>query len=124
MWLYRAPSSYHQLAVTLASQEKLSFQGPNAIKWTYTMMPFGPTNSPATFVNFIYEGDSQQKLLAYNNGININNNTNTCIIIEDIVSHGKDLSMSLLYMECQLKVCMVYHLLLSLVKSHFFPTHF
>ncbi len=32
LWLYDALSGYHQLAVTLASQEKLAFQGPNAIK--------------------------------------------------------------------------------------------
>jgi hypothetical protein len=53
MLLYNAPSGYHQLAVALASQEKLAFQGPDAIKWTYMVMPFSPTNVPATFVNFI-----------------------------------------------------------------------
>jgi hypothetical protein len=40
-WLWDAPMGYHQLAVALASQDKLAFQGPNAIKWTYTVMPFG-----------------------------------------------------------------------------------
>jgi hypothetical protein len=63
MWLYDAPSGYHQLAVAPASQEKLAFQGPDAIKWTYTVMPFGPTNGPATFVNFIHDMDSQWKRL-------------------------------------------------------------
>jgi hypothetical protein len=46
--LFDAPMGYHQLAITLASQEKLAFQGPNAIKWTHIIMPFGPTNGPAT----------------------------------------------------------------------------
>jgi hypothetical protein len=59
MWLFDAPSGYHQLAVALASQEKIAFQGPDAIKWAYTVMPFGPTNGPATFINFIYDVDSQ-----------------------------------------------------------------
>jgi hypothetical protein len=58
-WLFDAPMGYHQLAVALASQEKLAFQGPDAIKWTYTIMPFGPTNGPATFINFIHDFDSQ-----------------------------------------------------------------
>ncbi len=31
-WLWDAPMGYHQLAVALASQEKLAFQGPDAIK--------------------------------------------------------------------------------------------
>jgi hypothetical protein len=52
-WLWNAPMGYHQLAVALASQEKLAFQGPDAIKWTYTVMPLGPTNGPATFISFI-----------------------------------------------------------------------
>ena len=64
LWLFDAPSGYHQLAVAQDSQEKLAFQGPDAIKWTYTVMPFGPTNGPATFINFIYDVDSQWKLLA------------------------------------------------------------
>jgi hypothetical protein len=58
MWMFDAPSGYHQLAVALASQEKLAFQGPDVIKWTYTVMPFGPTNGPAKFVSFIHDVDS------------------------------------------------------------------
>ena len=57
-WMFDAPMGYHQLAVALASQEKLAFQGVDAIKWTYTVMPFGPTNGPATFINFIHDVDS------------------------------------------------------------------
>jgi hypothetical protein len=91
MWLYNAPSGYHQLAVALVSQEKLAFQGPNAIKWTYTVIPFGPTNGPATFVNFIYDVDSQWKSLTRTEAINIGNDTNTRIFMNNIVSHGKDL---------------------------------
>ena len=88
MWMFDAPSGYHQLAVARDSQEKLAFQGPDAIKWTYTVMPFGPTNGPATFVNFIYDVDSQWKSLAQSMGISIDNNTNTRIIIDDIVVGG------------------------------------
>jgi len=40
IWLYDAPMGYHQMAVSLETQEKLAFQGPDAIKWTYTVMPF------------------------------------------------------------------------------------
>ncbi len=34
-WLFDAPMGYRQLLVAPASQEKLAFQGPDAIKWTY-----------------------------------------------------------------------------------------
>jgi hypothetical protein len=77
---------YHQLAVTLASQEELAFQGPDAIKWTYTVMPFGPTNGPATFINFIHDVDSQWKALAQQSGLLINNDTNTKINVDNIFS--------------------------------------
>ena len=68
---------YHQLAVELASQEKLTFQGPEAIKWTYTVMPFGPTNGPATFISMIYDLDSQWKALATSVGIIVGDKTDT-----------------------------------------------
>ena len=87
-------------------------------------MPFGPTNGPATFVNFIHDVDSQWKRLAEGSGISIDDDTNTRIIIDDIVSHGKDLDTSLRYMECQLRICMAYRLSLSLKKSFIFPKRF
>jgi hypothetical protein len=121
LWLFDAPSEYHQLVVALASQEKLAFQGPDAIKWTYTVMPFGPTNGPATFINFIYDVNSQWKALATSYRVTINKETNTQIIVDDILSHGRDLDTSLKYMECQLCVCIAYHLSLNLKKSHIFP---
>jgi hypothetical protein len=123
-WLFDTPMGYHQLAVTLDSQEKLAFQGPDAIKWTYTVMPFGPTNGPATFINFIHNVNSQWQALAQSLGMVIDDNTNTKIIINHIFSWAKFLDMALLYMECQLRVCQSYQLSLSLQKSHIFPKRF
>jgi hypothetical protein len=99
-WLFDAPMGYHQLLVAPASQEKLAFQGPDTIKWTYRVMPFGPTNGPATFINFIHNVDSQWKALAAKSGLEINNDTNTKIIVDDIFSWGKALDEGLLYIEC------------------------
>ena len=123
-WMFDAPMGYHQLAVALASQEKLAFQGVDAIKWTYTVMPFGPTNGPATFINFIHDVDSIWKELAKTLGITIDDDTNTRIIIDDIVSWADTFQRSLLYMRCQLIVCRAYRLSLNLGKSHFFPRRF
>ena len=122
--LFDAPSGYHQLAVHIASQEKLAFQGPDAIKWTYTVMPFGPTNGPATFISMIYDLDSQWKALATSVGITVGDNTDMRIIVDDIVSHGPTIDISLLYMECQLRICKAYRLSLSLKKSFIFPERF
>jgi hypothetical protein len=101
---------YYQLAVALDSQEKLAFQGPDAIKWMYTVMLFGPTNRPAAFFNFIHNVSSQWKSLAQSLGVVIDNDTNTNIIVDDIFSWAKLLDMALLYMECQLQVCQSYQL--------------
>jgi hypothetical protein len=120
-WMFDAPMGYHQLAVALAGQEKLAFQGVNAIKWTYTVMPFGPTNGPATFINFIHDIDSVWKELAQEHGVpTIDKDTNTKIIIDDIVSWAKVLDFAITYMECQLKICQAYRLSLNLRKSHIF----
>ena len=85
-WLFDAPIGYHQLAIALASREKLAFQGPDSIKWTYcvSVMPYGPTNGPTTFIQFIHDVDSQWKALAVRLGLVIDNNTNTKIIVDDI----------------------------------------
>jgi hypothetical protein len=83
-WLFNATMGYHQLSVSPKLQEKLAFQGTNAIKWTYTVMPFGPTNGPATFIQMIHDLDSAWKDLAKSLGINVNNNTNTNVIMDDI----------------------------------------
>jgi hypothetical protein len=122
-WLFDAPMGYYQLAVTLASQKKLAFQGPGAIKWTYTVMHFDPTNGPATFINFIHDVDSQWKALAQKSGVVIINDT-IQNIINNIFSWAKLLEAALLYIECQLCVCQIYQLSLSLGKCHIFSKRF
>ena len=87
-------------------------------------MPFGLTNVPATFISMIYDLDSQWKALATSVGITVGNDTNTQIIIDDIVNHSPTIDIPLLYMECQLRVCRAYRLSLSLKKSHIFPQCF
>jgi len=124
LWMYDAPMGYHQLSVLQETQEKLAFQGPDAIKWTYTVMPFGPTNGPATFIQMIHDLNSTWKALAMELGITIDDDTNTNIIVEDIFNWAKTFQAALLYIEFQLRICKAYRLSLSLKKSHFFPKRF
>jgi hypothetical protein len=72
----------------------------------------------------IYDVDSQWKALATSVGITMGDETDTRIIVDDIVSHGPTVDISLLYMECQLRVCRSYRLSLSLKKSFIFPHRF
>jgi hypothetical protein len=124
MIMFDAPMGYHQLAIAQASQEKLAFQGVDAIKWTYTVMPFGPTNGPATFINFIHDIASVWKDLASQNGIPINDDTNTRIIVDNIVNGSNTPERGIAYMQCILQVCRAYNLSSNLNKSHFFPQRF
>jgi hypothetical protein len=84
-------------------------------------MPFGPVNGPPTFIAFIHNLDSTWKDLARKHGIVIDKDTNTNIIVDDIFSYAKMLTIALIHMECQLKVTQSQNLLLSLKKSFIFP---
>jgi hypothetical protein len=123
-WMWDAPQGYHQIRVAKESQEKLAFAGPNATKWTYNIMPFGPVNGPLTFIAFIHDMDGTWKDLACSLGLAINKNMNTTIIVDNIMSWANQAMAVLLYMECQLCVCLSQNLLLSLKKSHIFPKRF
>ncbi len=112
---------YHQILVSKETQEKLAFQGPDAIKWTYTVMPFGPTNGPAMFIMMIHDLDSVWKLLVKDSGIKVGEAVNTSIIVDDILSWAMTFPQALQYIECQLQICKAYCLTLSMKKSHFFP---
>ncbi len=69
------------------------------------MMPFGPTNNPAMLIQMIHDLDSNWKASAAACGLAINDDTNTNIIVNDILNWAKTFQQALLYMECQLRVC-------------------
>ncbi len=87
-------------------------------------MSFGPVNSPSTFIAFIHDLNGTWQDLACSLGLVINDDLNTTIIVDDIMSWSKTLIMALLYMECQLRVCQSQNLSLSLKKSHIFVKRF
>jgi hypothetical protein len=119
--MWDTPQGYHQIRVTENLQEKLAFAGPNATKWTYNVMPFGPVNRPSTFISFIHDMDGTWKDVARSLGLTINEDINTMIIVDDIVSWARQADQALAFMECQLRVCQSQNLSLSLAKSHIFP---
>ena len=86
-------------------------------------MPFGPVNGPYTCIMFIHDMCSTWVGLACKMGVDMNDDTNTRIIVNDILSWAKTLAFTLLYMECQLRVCQsqTQNISLSLKKTHIFP---
>ncbi len=81
-------------------------------------MPFRQTNGPATFINFIHDLASVWKDLASQNSIPIDDDTNTRIIVDDIVNWANTPERGIAYLQC------IVHLSLTLDKSHFFSRCF
>ena len=117
-WLWDMPLGYHQIPVASCSQDTLAFAGPDATKWTYNVVPFGPVNNPTTFIAFIHDVDNMWKLLASQHGLTTNKDTKTNIIDDNILNYVKTLPIALLYMEYQLQVVQSQNLSLSLKKLH------
>ena len=97
MWLVDAPHSYHQIRVSDCTREKLVFARPNATKWTYDVMPFGPVNGPTVFISFIHDMDSTRKELVLSRNIHTDDDTNTRIIVDDILNWAKIVALALVY---------------------------
>ena len=114
-------SGYHHMRVESFSQEKLAFAGPNGLKYTFLVMPFGPVNDPACFIVFIDDMDSTRKALTCSEGITIDAQTNTNVIVDDLSSWAPTYTQVLHHLECQLLTCLCQNLSLSLKKSLFFP---
>ncbi len=87
-------------------------------------MPFGPVNSSATFIPFIHDVNSTWKDVAGSQGVVIDEDTNTNIIVDNIVSWAKSYHLALIYMESQLQVYQSQNLSLNLKKSEIFPKNF
>ena len=58
-------------------------------------MPFGPVNGPATFIAFIHAIENTGTDLACSHGVFINEDKNTNIIVDDILSWAKPLASTL-----------------------------
>ena len=122
-WLMDAPQGYHQLRVSKDSQEKLAFAGPNAYKFTWNVMSFGPVNGPPIFIMFMHDMNVTWQDVACATGITINANTNTNLIVDDCFSWASNLDTSFTYMESQLQVCLSQNLSLNLKKIISFHFH-
>jgi hypothetical protein len=122
-WFYTmdAPQGYHQIRVAKESREKLAFAGPDAIKWTYNVMPFGPVNGPTTFIVFMHDMDSRWKEVAASRGVKIDEDTNTRIIVDDLFNHGTSFRTCMTYLRAQLDVARCQNLSISLAKCVWFP---
>ena len=51
--------------------------------YTYGVMPFGPVNGPVIFIRMMFNINGEWQMLAIKNGVTIDDDTNTKIIVDD-----------------------------------------
>ena len=83
---------------------QVAFAGPDATKWTYEVVPFGPVIGLQIFLTFIHGMNSTWKVSIKSKEVSIGNDTNTRIIVDNILSWASELETALLYMKCQLQI--------------------
>lgn len=120
-WLMDAPQGYHQIRVAKNFRHKLAFQGPDAIKWTWNVMPFGPVNGPSIFIDFMHDMDSTWKQLAIKREVPVGDDCNTRLIVDDLLNFAQTFKISMAYLRCQLQVAQSQNLSFKLNKCHWFP---
>ena len=135
-----AKQGYHQVAVKKEDRTKLAFFAPNHRKYTFKVMPFGPTNAPAFYTcmmqDFAREWDSlfyhtlrnQDKLnhntikVSVTNDVLIEDNlehTGSKSIIDDILIWSTHIDTALVYLECVCKLFLKYRVSFRLDKCEF-----
>jgi hypothetical protein len=113
---------YHQSLVNERSRTKLAFAGPGASMYTYGDIPFGPNNDSVIFICVMFNINGEWQVMAIENGVVINEDTNTKIIVDDCFNWAITEDQAFLYMEAQFTMDARRRLSFSLHKSLFFPT--
>lgn len=135
-----AKQGYHQIRVVACDQEKLAFFAPNGKKYTFTVMPFGPTNSPSfyTFMMNDFQSDWNKLFFETARGMNtikgevievLANDTilisdkrvviGSKIIIDDILLYSTHQQLLLLYLDCICKTFQKFRCSFQLKKCEF-----
>ena len=135
-----ARQGYHQVAVRKVDQEKLAFFAPNHKKYTWNVMPFGPTNAPAYYTAMMNVFQTEWNILfletvrrmdaidgrpvtvTEDGSVFISKkriSTGSKVIIDDILAWSNDLGVILIYLECICRVFQKYRVSFRLDKCEF-----
>ena len=135
-----ARQGYHQVRVRMVDREKLAFFGPDGWKYTFKVMPFGPTNAPGFYSAMmrnmkeewdnlficrpqeLLQVDSEAVVVSISMEIFIGGKKlvyGTKIIIDDILLWCSNVSALFIYFECICKVFRKYRVSFRLDKCDF-----
>ena len=131
-----AKQGYHQISVKASDKEKLAFFAPNRKKYTFNVMPFGPTNAPAFYTCMMYKFQSEWDQLFRESVLNLQSTNKSIsvsadniisvsgqhliigskVIIDDILAFSNFMKFLLIYFECICKIFQKYHVSFQLKK--------
>ena len=115
-----ARQGFHQILVRLSDQEKLAFFAPDEKKHTFTVMPFGPRNGPATYTAMMHhlkEKWDHRFYLREPGTLPIHGSNS---IIDDILCWSTCPQLLLSYFQCICEVFVEYRVSFRLDKCEFF----
>ena len=134
-----AKQGYHQISVKESDREKLAFFAPNGVKYTFKVMPFGPTNAPAFYTCMMHDLQNDwdklflermQSMAMENTDITIKDDKSIYInqkklvigskvIIDDILAFANIMKYLLSYVDCICTVFKKYRVSFQLKKCDF-----
>ncbi len=135
-----AKQGYHQVVVATVDRPKLAFFAPDGKKYTFKVMPFGPTNAPAFYTCMMNDFQQDWNLLFFtrlrtmptisntpvtvssDNIISIANKRielGSKVIIDDILLYSTNLDILLLYFDCICTTFSKYRCSFQLKKCEF-----
>jgi hypothetical protein len=118
-----ARQGYHQIRVRLADREKLAFFAPDGKKYTFKVMPFGPTNAPGIYTAMMRK--MQDEWDALFESLYPNSAHKGCrVIIDDILLFSNDIATLIKYLDCVCQVFIKYRVSLKLGKCDFLKNRF
>ena len=113
-------SGYHKIYVNEHSQEKLAFMGPDNVKYCYTVMPFGPKNSPAVYTAMICVLKNEYDALFHKRHPTETATVGNKIIMDDALIWSTNAATALRYFRCFCEVYKKYRLSFNPKKCDFF----
>lgn len=117
-------SGYHQIEMEHSSSLKTAFSGPHGRKYRYKVMPFGLVNGPVIFIIMVYDLKNHWDTLAQSWNVNINEETNSIIIIDDTFIYSNSLDSIIQYLRAILEISKRYNLSWKLEKCGFLDPRF
>ena len=115
-----AGSGFHQITVADDTIDKLAFYGPDHIKYTWNVMPFGPLNAPPVYITFMLQLRSIWTRRAREHPSLRSAFYGSNQIVDDTLIWSNSISAIFTFLEIVLQVCTEFRVSLKLKKCTFF----